>query len=197
MASPPCQGGRAPAKFAALPGTRWSLLTCLAMASDVVRSVLAVALLLGSGGVLAAGCAQSDPVGPVSSSSAGGDGDGDGDGDGEDGGKDPQGDDGEICLLHNCSEDAHCAGCAEGRTSCLEAEGRCVACGENTPGGCPEGQECSSWGNCVPEGLTCETDATGTPVISCATNADCAACDPMHQVCDAGKCVACTPTNTA
>jgi hypothetical protein len=51
----------------------------------------------------------------------------------------------------------------------------------------------------VPKGLTCPTDATGTPTISCANSGDCSACDPAHQVCDptSHKCVACTDTDTS
>ena len=85
---------------------------------------------------------------------------------------------GGACLLHNCNSDEECAGCAEGRTSCLVSEHRCVACGQNGKG-CPDGQ--------------------GVPQITCNTSADCGACDPMHQVCDTAKhaCVACTATDTS
>jgi hypothetical protein len=104
-----------------------------------------------------------------------------------------------ICLLHNCNSDAECGACTEGRTSCLVAEHRCVACDAATGTGCAEGQECSSWGNCVDEGQTCPTDSHGTPTFTCAVNKDCAACDPMHQICDPAskKCVACTDTDTS
>ncbi len=103
-----------------------------------------------------------------------------------------------ICLLNNCSADEHCLGCADGRNTCLEAENRCVACDPNTGEGCPDGEECSPFGLCVPEGLTCPTDGMGTPTVTCTKNADCLACSPMHQVCDTvtAKCQACTATNT-
>ncbi len=107
-----------------------------------------------------------------------------------------------VCILHNCTENAHCDGCSEGRTQCRiesgESSGRCVACGEDGTG-CPEGQVCSSFGNCVPEGLECPTDGMGVPQISCTTSADCAACDPAHLVCDTStnSCVACTENDTA
>ena len=40
----------------------------------------------------------------------------------------------------------------------------------------------------------CPTDPQGTPTISCTSSADCASCDPMHQICDTAtsKCVPCT-----
>lgn len=103
-----------------------------------------------------------------------------------------------ICLLNNCSEDAHCAGCADNRDTCLVAENRCVACDPNTGMGCPEGEACSPFGICAPAGQTCPTDAEGVPTISCTQNADCLACSPMNQVCDTaiGACVACTSSNT-
>jgi hypothetical protein len=107
-----------------------------------------------------------------------------------------------VCILHNCSEDSHCAGCSEGRTNCRieagEDSGRCVACGDDGTG-CPAGQKCSSWGDCVPEGLECPTDAEGTPQISCANSGDCAACDPAHQICDTSTntCVSCTENDTS
>lgn len=106
-----------------------------------------------------------------------------------------------VCILHNCTEDAHCAGCSDGRNFCLveNGSGRCVACGSGTTGGCPEGQECSSYGECVPIGLECATDAMGVPQISCSNSGDCAACDPAHQVCDPNThaCVACTENDTS
>jgi hypothetical protein len=105
-----------------------------------------------------------------------------------------------ICLLNNCSENVHCAACQDGRNTCLVAENRCVACDPNLPqpGGCPEGQQCSSYGICVPAGLTCPTDAEGVPNFPCVANADCLACSPMNQVCDpqTQRCVACSATNT-
>lgn len=103
------------------------------------------------------------------------------------------------CLLHACKDDSYCAGCSQGRTKCNVAEERCVACDVNSPNACPEGEVCSSFGNCVPEGKTCQTDANGEPTIACASSADCVACDPQHQVCDpaTSKCVACTTNDTA
>ena len=103
-----------------------------------------------------------------------------------------------ICLLNNCSEDAHCEGCADGRNSCLVEENRCVGCNPNDGTGCPDGETCSPYGICAPTGQTCETDANGVPLISCTQNSDCLACSPMNQVCDTtiGACVACTDTNT-
>jgi len=133
-------------------------------------------------GLAASGCANSDPIDGV-----------------DEDGSDPQGDETQICLQHNCTEDAHCGACSDGRNTCLVEENRCVACNSDTGSGCPEGQECSSWGNCVPDGLECPTDDHGTPTISCTTSTDCAACDPMHMVCDdaSGQCVACTSNDTS
>jgi hypothetical protein len=147
--------------------------------SILSRSLGSVVVLAG----LLAGCASSDPI--------------DADGPGSDGTNPAT--DALVCIQHNCTEDAHCGGCSEGRTTCLVAENRCVACDSDTGSGCPEGQECSSWGNCVPLGLECPTDSHGTPQLTCATNADCAACDPMHLVCDgaSGHCVACTTEDTS
>lgn len=171
--------------------------------SRLVYRVVAAALVAP---LLAfAACAGSDAVPPnegsgsAATTGTGGSGDpggtgGTGNGSGGAGGGDPA-----ICLLHNCDSDAECAGCSDGRTTCLVAEHRCVACDADSGTGCPEGQVCSSWGNCVPEGLECPTDVHGTPQISCTKSADCAACDPMHQVCDPATktCVACTPNDTS
>ena len=103
-----------------------------------------------------------------------------------------------ICLLNNCSDNSHCVGCPDGRDICLQAESRCVACDPATGEGCAPGEECSSFGLCVPAGLTCPTDNNGNPTVTCTANADCLACSPMHQVCDTetGQCQACTATNT-
>jgi hypothetical protein len=102
-----------------------------------------------------------------------------------------------ICLLHNCAKDAECSTCSEGRHTCDLASKRCVACDAKKP--CPAGQECSSAGTCVQKGQTCPTDGAGNPTIKCKTSADCAACDPMHQVCDAATsaCVACTAQDSS
>jgi hypothetical protein len=161
------------------------------------RALFTALLALGGLGL---GCAETPQVAPsddegfggYDSTPPGGGGaaDGTGDGTGNGGGDEP------ACLLHDCASDAECAACGEGRTHCRVAEHRCVACDE---GGCPEGQTCSSFGNCVPAGVTCPTDAHGDPTITCTTSADCVACDPMHQVCDTGlgKCVACTSGDTS
>jgi len=93
----------------------------------------------------------------------------------------------QICLLHNCESDADCGACTEGRNSCFAEEKRCVACDPGTGEGCPDGEECTEFGYCVPEGAVCPADA-GT---ECNVDEDCAACDPDHQVCAAGQCVAC------
>jgi hypothetical protein len=102
-----------------------------------------------------------------------------------------------ICLLHNCDEDLECAGCTEGRTTCLVEEHRCIACDPATGEGCAEGEECTEFGYCVPAGLTCPTDGAGDPTAACDVDDDCAACDPFHQVCDTAthQCVACTDGN--
>jgi len=104
-----------------------------------------------------------------------------------------------ICLLNNCNSDLECGACEDDRNTCLVDENRCVACDPVSGTGCPEGKECSSFGLCVDEGQTCPTDGEGTPTVSCAQNSDCAACSPMHQVCDTatGQCQACTATNTS
>jgi len=155
-----------------------SVLDTVAM-FDTLR-VLSSALFAAA---LLVGCAHSDPISV---------------GDGPDDGTDPANEQ-QVCILHNCTEDAHCGGCSDGRNTCLVAEHRCVACDSNTGTGCPDGQECSSWGNCVPLGLECTTDDHGVPQITCGSNADCAACDPMHQICDPTNhhCVACTDGDTS
>jgi len=139
------------------------------------------------------GCADSDTIDAAKK--------GPGGGDGGSANTDPLGtDDGPgICLLHNCQADAHCGACDQERTTCKLDEGRCVACNAGTATGCPDGEYCTSWGNCAPEGLECATDSHGTPQISCASNDGCLACDPAHQVCDpaSGTCVACTEGDTS
>lgn len=101
-----------------------------------------------------------------------------------------------MCLLNNCHSNAECEGCSYGRTKCDVANTRCVACFKKTD--CKAGEQCTSFGACAPEDLTCPADGSGTPTISCKKDADCAACDPMHQVCDlaTSKCVACVSGNT-
>lgn len=102
-----------------------------------------------------------------------------------------------ACLLSNCNADAECAGCANGRTTCNTGTHRCVACGDGHA--CPSGLTCSSFGDCVPTGSSCPVDGQGTPTISCNSAADCVACDPLHQVCDAKNhhCVACTTDDSS
>jgi hypothetical protein len=104
----------------------------------------------------------------------------------------------EVCRLHSCDTNSECGGCTEGKTTCLTAEHRCVAC---DPGGtgCAEGEYCSQFGACVPTGQTCDLDANGKPMISCGASLDCAACDSLHQVCDtaSGSCVTCTDQDTS
>jgi hypothetical protein len=161
-------------------------------------TLLSLMMLLGGVGLSIGACAEDTPLGTTSSGPGGGnDDDGeDEDGEDEDGpSSGPSGSD--VCLLHNCNSDDECGGCAEGRVHCKLDEHRCVACGEQ--GECPEGQSCSSFGQCVPEGLECPTDPAGAPTIACSDSGDCAACDPAHQVCDPAtqKCVACTEFDTA
>src|SRR5688500_3622760 len=114
------------------------------MASEALRSSLAVMVIL-AGALASTGCAKSDVIDPGAVDPAGsGDGDDEGeDGDDDDGDKETQDDEEQVCLLHNCTEDAHCGGCSEGRTACLVEERRCVACSAGVPGGCPEGESCS------------------------------------------------------
>jgi len=106
---------------------------------------------------------------------------------------------GDACILRNCNSDAECGGCSEGRHTCLLSERRCVACDGVTGEGCAEGEYCSSYGDCVPNGTVCPTDDHGTPTITCTSNIDCVACDPMHQICDpdTSRCVACTEADTS
>lgn len=164
-----------------------------------MRSITALgfAALLVVGGILAPACSPSSPVegtgGNIgttdSSTHTGGSGAGTGSTDTGAG----------ICLLHNCNSDMECGTCDGGRTHCLLSEHRCVACDGAGASGCPTGYACSSFGQCVPEGKTCPTDAGGTPMITCANSGDCVACDPAHQVCDSasGKCVSCTENDTS
>ncbi len=115
------------------------------------------------------------------------------------GGKDPGSG---VCISKNCRENSHCDACPDNKNTCRieagEEYGRCVACGDGETG-CPEGFECSSWGNCVPEGLECPVDGNGVPQVVCTNSGDCAACDPAHLVCDpaTGQCQACTSNDTS
>jgi len=102
-----------------------------------------------------------------------------------------------LCLLNNCHSDDECDGCSYGRNKCKLDENRCIACASESD--CKPGEQCTSFGTCAPADLTCPTDSSGTPTISCTKDLDCTACDPMHQVCDTnqGKCVACIGSNSA
>jgi hypothetical protein len=102
-----------------------------------------------------------------------------------------------VCLLNNCNSDAECEGCTFGRNKCNVAENRCIAC--ETKADCKPGEQCTSFGTCAPETLTCPTDTNNEPTITCTQDTDCLACDPLHQVCDtaSGKCKACKTDNTA
>ena len=99
---------------------------------------------------------------------------------------------GSVCVVRDCDVDAHCADCENGKTTCLVAEHRQIAC-DPKQGGCAGDQKCTEHGSCVPAGLECPVDQLGVPTITCEEDVDCLACDPLHQVCDkAGKaCVAC------
>lgn len=162
-----------------------------------IRFAFAVATSLLFAGLSAASCADSTPIdgtgGDGGSGASHSTGSGAGTGTGN-GGALPT----SICLLHNCSSDIECEACTNGKTTCLVEEHRCVACNAGSSGGCPEGEKCSSWGNCAPETATCPTD-NGVPTITCNQDSDCAACDPAHQICDpvAHKCVSCVSGNTS
>ncbi|MBL4688534.1 MAG: hypothetical protein JKY37_28350 [Nannocystaceae bacterium] len=110
--------------------------------------------------------------------------------DGDPGADGPQGD---ACLMNNCAQDLECGGCQDGATLCDTDEGRCVQCDPENQIGCEAGEVCTDFGNCVPDGLGCPT-ADGLPTVNCNADADCAACDPQHQVCDTASntCVACS-----
>jgi hypothetical protein len=112
------------------------------------------------------------------------------------GGKSGVAPEGGICLMNNCRSDAECGGCIDNRVTCLLEENRCVACDPNTGAGCPEGETCTGYGICAPTGQTCVTDDRGEPQVGCMQDKDCAACDPMHQVCSEGRCQGCTESNT-
>ena len=103
-----------------------------------------------------------------------------------------------VCRLHSCDSDVECGACTEGNQTCLLAEHRCVAC-DPASGGCGEGEFCSEFGSCVPEGQTCITNDNGTPTITCATSEDCLACDSLHHVCDpdTSRCVTCTDADVS
>jgi hypothetical protein len=102
-----------------------------------------------------------------------------------------------VCMLNNCHSDEECGGCDNGRDTCLLDENRCVACDPVSGKGCDAGESCSPYGLCVPEGQICPADEHGEPTIGCNVDADCAACSPQHQVCNAGACTACTSADTS
>ncbi|HZF54064.1 MAG TPA: hypothetical protein VE093_35710 [Polyangiaceae bacterium] len=152
----------------------------LSFSAARVAAVLVAFAGLGASAIIGASCATATVEG------------GDGGGDGGTGKP--------ICLLHNCNSDAECAACSLGRNRCLPGEGRCVACDSETETGCTLGETCSEFGQCVPEGLGCPVDDHGQPAVTCATDVDCAACDPQHRICDlsqGGVCVGCTAENTS
>ncbi len=92
-----------------------------------------------------------------------------------------------VCKLAACSSDTDCASCPDDKTQCDLASSACVA----GPGSSPSGSPTAS--------ASCPTDAQGTPTISCNADGDCAACDPMHQICDGSlhRCVSCTATEVS
>lgn len=151
------------------------------------RRAFSLVAVVAMGATLWGGCSSSDDGGVPDT--IGGDG----------GGADVSGGGGgTICLLSNCDLDRDCADCSGGRHVCAQKEHRCVACGPLANGAaCAAGQYCTPYGACAPNGLTCPTDPSGVPTKDCATAADCAACDPKHQACDAGghKCVGCTASD--
>jgi len=104
----------------------------------------------------------------------------------------------EVCRLHSCDSDAECGACTEGNQTCLLSEHRCVAC-DPMAGNCPQGEFCSEFGACVPEGQTCITNDNGVPTITCTTSEDCLACDSLHHVCDteSSRCVTCTDADVS
>jgi hypothetical protein len=99
-----------------------------------------------------------------------------------------------LCLLNNCHSNQECDGCTFGRNTCDIKNNRCVAC--TSASDCKPGEQCTSFGICAPQDLQCPTDGSGMPTISCSNDAGCAACDPLHQTCSGGKCVACTSGNS-
>jgi len=106
---------------------------------------------------------------------------------------------GPVCFLTNCTSDAECHDCSFGRHTCDTVSNRCVACNSGTGQGCPSGKTCTKYGTCAGAGATCPTDAQGNPTVTCSADADCAACDPAHEVCDTAskKCVQCSTGNAS
>src|SRR5262245_1409518 len=124
----------------------------------LIRQLLPLGIVIGASLAFSSGCGDDGGTGAGGNNTGGG----------------STGNSG-VCILHNCRDNSHCEGCSEGRTTCRiesgEEYGRCVACGADGTG-CPEGQECSSFGDCVPIGLTCATDGMGVPQISCNNSGD-------------------------
>ena len=94
------------------------------------------------------------------------------------------------CIVQDCSSNLDCATCSEGRNTCSTGH-LCVNCVEDAQ--CGTGLVCSPAGTCVVKTATCPM-VGGVPSVTCSTNADCAACDATHQVCDTTwqRCVPCT-----
>src|SRR6185503_12752952 len=151
----------------------------LSRLTPALRFALVFGSVLALPGIIAAACVNTNHIDDTGSGGAGGD-------------------DGTICVLHNCQSDIDCTACSEGRQSCDTRNHRCVACDAIHDTGCAEGEYCSQFGSCVPTGLMCDTDGHGVPTVECASSKDCSACDPLHQVCDPlqSKCVACTQQDT-
>ncbi len=103
-----------------------------------------------------------------------------------------------MCLLNHCDVDDDCANCTGGRHTCLVSERRCIACEPGSNNTCKNGQYCTKYGDCVPNGASCAEDAQGNPTGTCNSDADCVPCNPKHRVCSLGnkKCVGCSTTNT-
>src|SRR5512133_767757 len=111
------------------------------MASIALPRALRLAFTSTLLAILAASCATG---GKVDDSGSGG------------GGAPPHPVNTEVCRLHSCDIDDECGGCQDGKRTCLVDEHRCVAC-DPVAGGCAEGEFCSEFGACVPQGQTCES----------------------------------------
>ena len=173
-----------------------------------VSRILGSSLFLLAAGVLGLACAGSDEVNSqqqqggsttttTDTGTGGAGGTSTGTGGANVGGSGAGGAEPGACLLHNCTKDAECGSCADGRTICDVASKVCVAC--DAKHGCPKGKECAPNGLCLDPTQTCPTDGKGTPTVVCKSSADCQACDGKHQVCDTalGKCVGCTAKDTS
>lgn len=153
-----------------------------------MRASIAPVISIFALAVITAGCAGGGGQGATSVASIGSDGGSGLDSGGADG---TAGDGGGLCLLHNCDSDADCAGCTEDRNSCYAPDKRCVACDPDSGTGCPDGKQCTEFGYCVDVGAVCPIDDQGNQTSACNDDPDCAACDALHQICEAGECVAC------